>query len=101
MATSPLATSRHERCRREPAPLYLVNVRGMPQPVMAWLMSMFGLTSMVFAFLVPGSWDMLDAAAGARVLVSVAQRAQKGDYLVYLGCIQCRPVARTAIQGSV
>jgi MFS family permease len=40
-------------------PLYLVNVRGMPQPVMAWLMSMFGLTSMVFAFLVPGSSDVL------------------------------------------
>ena len=40
-------------------PLYLVNVRGMPQPVMAWLMSMFGLTSMAFAFLVPGSSDVL------------------------------------------
>jgi len=40
-------------------PLYLVNVRGMPQPVMAWLMSMFGLTSMLFAFLVPGSSDVL------------------------------------------
>jgi MFS transporter, ACS family, hexuronate transporter len=40
-------------------PLYLVNVRGMPQPVMAWLMSMFGLTSMFFAFLVPGSSDVL------------------------------------------
>lgn len=40
-------------------PLYLVNVRKMPQPVMAWLMSMFGLTSMAFAFLVPGSSDVL------------------------------------------
>jgi MFS transporter, ACS family, hexuronate transporter len=40
-------------------PLYLVNVRHMPQPVMAWLMSMFGLTSMLFAFLVPGSSDVL------------------------------------------
>jgi ACS family hexuronate transporter-like MFS transporter len=40
-------------------PLYLVNVRHMPQPVMAWLMSMFGLTSMLFAFLVPGSSDGL------------------------------------------
>jgi MFS family permease len=40
-------------------PLYLVNVRGMPQPVMAWLISMFGLTSMAFAFLVPGSSDVL------------------------------------------
>jgi MFS transporter, ACS family, hexuronate transporter len=40
-------------------PLYLVNVRGMPQAVMAWLMSMFGLTSMFFSFLVPGSSDVL------------------------------------------
>jgi MFS transporter, ACS family, hexuronate transporter len=40
-------------------PLYLVNVRGMPQPVMAWLISMFGLTSMACAFLVPGSSDVL------------------------------------------
>jgi MFS family permease len=40
-------------------PLYLVNVRGMPQQVMAWLISMFGLTSMAFAFLVPGSSDVL------------------------------------------
>ena len=40
-------------------PLYLVNVRHMPQSVMAWLMSMFGLTSMLFAFLVPGSSDVL------------------------------------------
>jgi MFS family permease len=40
-------------------PLYLVNVRKLPQPVMAWLMSMFGLTSMAFAFLVPGSSDVL------------------------------------------
>jgi len=40
-------------------PLYLVNVRHMSQPVMAWLMSMFGLTSMLFAFLVPGSSDVL------------------------------------------
>jgi MFS transporter, ACS family, hexuronate transporter len=40
-------------------PLYLVNVRGLPQGVMAWLMSMFGLTSMAFAFLVPGSSDVL------------------------------------------
>jgi MFS family permease len=40
-------------------PLYLVNVRGMPQSVMAWLMSMFGLTSMAFSFLVPGSSDVL------------------------------------------
>jgi MFS family permease len=40
-------------------PLYLVNVRHMLQPVMAWLMSMFGLTSMLFAFLVPGSSDVL------------------------------------------
>ncbi len=40
-------------------PLYVVNVRGMPQPVMAWLISMFGLTSMAFAFLVPGSSDVL------------------------------------------
>jgi len=40
-------------------PLYLVNVRGLSQSVMAWLMSMFGLTSMAFAFLVPGSSDVL------------------------------------------
>ena len=40
-------------------PLYLVNVRDLAQSVMAWLMSMFGLTSMFFAFLVPGSSDVL------------------------------------------
>jgi MFS family permease len=40
-------------------PLYLVNVRGLSQSTMAWLMSMFGLTSMGFAFLVPGSSDVL------------------------------------------
>jgi MFS transporter, ACS family, hexuronate transporter len=40
-------------------PLYLVNIRALPQPMMAWLMSMFGLTSMFFAFLVPGSSDVL------------------------------------------
>jgi MFS family permease len=40
-------------------PLYLVNVRGMSQIQMSWLMSMFGLTSMGFAFLVPGSSDVL------------------------------------------
>ena len=40
-------------------PLYLVNVRGLPQPTMAWLMSMFGLTAMFFAFLVPGSSDVV------------------------------------------
>lgn len=40
-------------------PLYLTTVRGMPQEVMARLMSMFGLTAMFFAFLVPGSSDVL------------------------------------------
>jgi MFS family permease len=40
-------------------PLYLVNVRGMPQSQMSYLMAMFGLTSMGFAFLVPGSSDVL------------------------------------------
>jgi MFS family permease len=40
-------------------PLYVVNVRGMSPKVMAWLMSMFGLTAMAFAFLVPGSSDVL------------------------------------------
>lgn len=40
-------------------PLYLVNVRGLPQGVMAWLMSMFGLTAMFFAFFVPGSSDVV------------------------------------------
>jgi ACS family hexuronate transporter-like MFS transporter len=40
-------------------PLYLVNVLGLQQKVMAWLMSMFGLTAMFFAFLVPGSSDAL------------------------------------------
>jgi MFS family permease len=40
-------------------PLYLVNVRHMSNSTMSWLMSMFGLTSMFFAFLVPGSSDVL------------------------------------------
>lgn len=40
-------------------PLYLSNVRHMPDTVWSWLMSMFGLTSMFFAFLVPGSSDVV------------------------------------------
>ncbi len=40
-------------------PLYLVNVRHLSPAAMSWLMSMFGLTSMGFAFLVPGSSDVL------------------------------------------
>jgi len=40
-------------------PLYLVNQRGMQPSVMSWLMSMFGLTSIAFAFLVPGSSDLV------------------------------------------
>lgn len=40
-------------------PLYLTNVRGLKPATMSWLMSMFGLTSMFFAFLVPGSSDVL------------------------------------------
>ena len=40
-------------------PLYLVRVRGMDQSVMSWLMSMWGLTSMFFAFAVPGASDRL------------------------------------------
>jgi MFS family permease len=40
-------------------PLYLVNVLGLPQKTMARLMSMFGLTAMFFAFLVPGSSDVV------------------------------------------
>ena len=40
-------------------PLYLVNVRGLSPKVMGWLMSMFGLTAMFFAFFVPGSSDVV------------------------------------------
>lgn len=40
-------------------PLYLANVRGLKPGTWSWLMSMFGLTSMAFAFLVPGSSDVL------------------------------------------
>jgi MFS transporter, ACS family, hexuronate transporter len=40
-------------------PLYLVNVRGLSPKVMGWLMSMFGLTAMFFAFSVPGSSDVV------------------------------------------
>lgn len=40
-------------------PLYLVSVKGMAPTTMSWLMSMFGLTSMAFAFLVPGASDLL------------------------------------------
>ncbi len=40
-------------------PLYLVSVSSMAPTTMSWLMSMFGLTSMAFAFLVPGSSDVL------------------------------------------
>ena len=40
-------------------PLYLVNVRGLSPGTMGWLMSMFGLTAMFFAFFVPGSSDVV------------------------------------------
>lgn len=40
-------------------PLYLANVRRLEPRTWSWLMSMFGLTSMAFAFLVPGSSDVL------------------------------------------
>ena len=40
-------------------PLYLVRVRGMDQSVMGWLMSMWGLASMFYAFAVPGASDRL------------------------------------------
>ena len=40
-------------------PLYLVNVRGLSPKAMGWLMSMFGLTAMFFAFFVPGSSDVV------------------------------------------
>jgi ACS family hexuronate transporter-like MFS transporter len=40
-------------------PLYLVKVRGMEPTVMSWLMSMWGLASMVYAFAVPGASDRL------------------------------------------
>jgi MFS transporter, ACS family, hexuronate transporter len=40
-------------------PLYLVNIRGLSPKVMGWLMSMFGLTAMFFAFFVPGSSDVV------------------------------------------
>jgi MFS transporter, ACS family, hexuronate transporter len=40
-------------------PLYLASVRGLEPRTWSWLMSMFGLTSMAFAFLVPGSSDVL------------------------------------------
>jgi ACS family hexuronate transporter-like MFS transporter len=40
-------------------PTYLVNVRGMDPRTGSWLMSMWGLPSMAYAFLVPGSSDFL------------------------------------------
>jgi MFS transporter, ACS family, hexuronate transporter len=40
-------------------PLYLVKVRGMDPAVMGWLMSMWGLASLVYAFAVPGASDRL------------------------------------------
>jgi ACS family hexuronate transporter-like MFS transporter len=38
-------------------PLYLIQVRGFDQRHMSWIMSSFGVASMVVAFLVPGSSD--------------------------------------------
>jgi MFS transporter, ACS family, hexuronate transporter len=40
-------------------PLYLINVRQISPRAMSWLMSTFGFTAMFFAFLVPGSSDVL------------------------------------------
>ncbi len=40
-------------------PLYLVRVRGMEQSTMGWLMSMWGLASLFYAFAVPGASDRL------------------------------------------
>ena len=39
------------------APLYLIRVRGFDQRHMSWIMSSFGVASMLVAFLVPGSSD--------------------------------------------
>jgi ACS family hexuronate transporter-like MFS transporter len=38
-------------------PLYLINVRGFTPQQMSWIMSSFGVASMVIAFLVPGASD--------------------------------------------
>lgn len=40
-------------------PNYLVQVRGMDQRTESWLMSLWGLPSMAYAFLIPGSSDYI------------------------------------------
>jgi MFS transporter, ACS family, hexuronate transporter len=40
-------------------PLYLVQVRGIDQKVMSWIMSAFGFASILIAFIVPGASDRL------------------------------------------
>jgi len=40
-------------------PNYLVQVRGMDKTLESWLMSMWGLPSMLYAFLIPGSSDVV------------------------------------------
>ncbi len=60
-------------------PVYLVQVRGMDKSVMSWLMSMWGLPSMLYAFLIPGSSDVVGrrpiviamGAASALIPVSI------------------------------
>ena len=48
-------------------PNYLVHVRGMDPRVQSWLISMWGLPSMLYAFLIPGSSDFI----GRRPIVIV------------------------------
>jgi ACS family hexuronate transporter-like MFS transporter len=70
-------------------PLYLVKVRGMEPSVMSWLMSMWGLASMVYAFAVPGASDRLGrkpivVSMGVGVGVVAAQHAVRGARAVAL-----------------
>ncbi len=67
-------------------PKYLVNVRGIAPGTASWLMAMWGLPSMLYAFLVPGSSDFL----GRRPIVIIMGAASA---LIPLGVLFIEPAA--------
>ena len=65
-------------------PNYLVQVRGMDKTLESWLISMWGLPSMLYAFLIPGSSDFV----GRRPIVIIMGAASA---LIPLGVLLSDP----------
>jgi MFS transporter, ACS family, hexuronate transporter len=76
-------------------PLYLLNTLGFSQQHMSWIMSSFGVASMVIAFLVPGSSDrfgrkpviLVAALLGMTMPLTLIFVGGGTGYLPLMGCI--------------